>query len=304
LLEVQKLIGLPSPALVEKDWYVVKAISAIAKINVEPFQLVFSGGTALSRAYLLVGRMSEDIDLKIIFHEKPQRRAFRNLRDRITDALLQAGFQFNPQNPLHRECGNASRYTLYRLPYTPVAAGEGTLRPEIQVETAVWPLRKPAIMLPVRSFVAEVFNNPPEVPAIPCVALSEMIAEKFVALTRRAGAELSNAGGPRDPALIRHVYDLYIAKPHYDLADAAILAREIMLADAKAYGHQFPAYRENPVAETLRAVNGLVTDPGFAGRYSVFLRDMVYGEHVDFATAITVVVALASQLKVAKEKGG
>jgi hypothetical protein len=49
LLEVQKLIGLPSPALVEKDWYVVKAISAIAKINVEPFQLVFSGGTALSR---------------------------------------------------------------------------------------------------------------------------------------------------------------------------------------------------------------------------------------------------------------
>jgi hypothetical protein len=50
LLEVQKHFGLPSPALVEKDWYVVKAIAAIAAIDTGPFQLVFNGGTALSRA--------------------------------------------------------------------------------------------------------------------------------------------------------------------------------------------------------------------------------------------------------------
>ena len=37
-----------------------------------------------------------------------------------------------------------------------------------------------------------------------------------------------------------------------------------MLADVEAYGHQFPAYRENPVAETLRAVAGLATDDRFA----------------------------------------
>jgi predicted nucleotidyltransferase component of viral defense system len=57
---------LPSPALVEKDWYVVQAIAAITTIAASPFQLVFNGGTALSRAYRLIGRMSEDIDLKII----------------------------------------------------------------------------------------------------------------------------------------------------------------------------------------------------------------------------------------------
>ncbi len=69
------------------------------------------------------------------------RPALRHLRDTITDALLEAGFQFDPENPAHRESGNASRYTLYRLPYAPIVAGQGVLRPEIQIETAVWPLR-------------------------------------------------------------------------------------------------------------------------------------------------------------------
>ena len=297
LLETQKHFGLPSPALVEKDWYVVKALAAIVAVDAAPFRLVFSGGTALSRAHRLIRRMSEDIDLKIVSAEPFTRQALRHLREIITQALLIAGFAFDPDNPLHRESGNASRYTLYRLPYAPVVAGEGTLRPEIQIETAVWPLRRPAVERPVISFLAEAFKRPPEVAAIPCVALVETVAEKFVALTRRAGAELADAGGPRDQTLVRHVYDLHMIRAHYDPAEVALLAREIMVADAAAYGHQFPAYRENPVAETLRAVSGLVADPGFADRYAAFQRGMVYGERVDFQTAVASVVALAAQVE-------
>src|SRR5450759_2058164 len=297
LLEVQKHFGLPSPALVEKDWYVVKALAAIVAVDAAPFRLVFGGGTALSRAHRLIRRMSEDIDLKIVSHAPLARPALRHLRDVITTALLAAGFQFDPETPAHRESGNASRYTLYRLPYAPVVAGVGTLRPEIQIETAVWPLRRPAVERLVSSFLAAAFDHPPEVASIPCVALVETVAEKFVALTRRAGAELADAGGPRDPTVVRHVYDLHMIRGHYDLAEAGLLAREIMLADAAAYGHQFPAYRANPVAETLKAVAGLVANPGFAARYAAFQRDMVYGESADFETAVATVVALAAQVE-------
>ena len=66
LLEIQQLFGLPSPALVEKDWHVVKALAAIATADTAPFRLVFGGGTALSRAHGLIRRMSEDIDLRIV----------------------------------------------------------------------------------------------------------------------------------------------------------------------------------------------------------------------------------------------
>src|SRR5664279_268146 len=101
LLEVQKHFGLPSPALVEKDWYVVKALAAIVAVDTAPFRLVFGGGTALSRAHRLIRRMSEDIDLKIVSDEPLTRPALRRLREIVTRALLNAGFAFDPANPLH-----------------------------------------------------------------------------------------------------------------------------------------------------------------------------------------------------------
>jgi hypothetical protein len=76
LLEVQAYFGLPSPALVEKDFYVVKALAAIAAINTAP-RLVLGGGTALSRAHCLVRRMSEGIDLWIAGDKPPGRGALR-----------------------------------------------------------------------------------------------------------------------------------------------------------------------------------------------------------------------------------
>jgi len=273
------------------------ALAAIAAADKGPFQLVFQGGTALSRAHRVIERMSEDIDIKIISEGPPPRPALRRLRESITGELQKAGFAFDPKNPEHLKSNYESRYTLYRLPYEPIAAGQGALRPEIQIETAVWPLRLLSVEHTVTSFWAEAFRHPPEVPSIACVALKETIAAKFVALTRRAGAELADAGGPRDKTLVRHVYDLHVIRSHYDPAEVMVLAREIMRADVEAYGHQFPAYRENPVAQTLRAVDGLAVDDRFASYYAAFLRDMVYGETPDFRTAVATVSALADHLK-------
>jgi len=297
LLEVQKHFDLPSPVLVEKDWYIVRALAAINNADVKPFRLVFSGGTALSRAHRLIRRMSEDLDLKIVSDEPRSRPELRKLRDDVTRALLHVGFQFDPENAAHRDSGNASRYTIYRLPYAPLVTGEGALRPEIQIETAVWPLRLPSVERSVTSFLAEAFKQPPEVPSICCVALVETVAEKFVALARRAGAELADAGGPRDKTLVRHVYDLHVIRSHYDPAEVIALAREIMRADVEAYAHQFPAYRENPIAETLWAVGWLATDDRFASHYAAFLRYMVYGEAPDYKTALATVSALAEGLR-------
>jgi hypothetical protein len=60
------------------------------------------------------------------------------------------------------------------------------------------------------------------------------------------------------------------------------LAREVMLADAEAHGNQFPAYRDNPMRETLRAVEGLAGDPGYTRRYGEFQRMMVYGGEIEY----------------------
>jgi len=296
LLEIQRHFGLPSPALVEKDWYVVRALAAISEADTGSFRLVFGGGTALSRAHGLLRRMSEDIDLKIVSDGPPPRTALRRLRESITAKLIDAGFQFDPTNPEHRKSNFENRYTLYRLPYAPIVAGEGALRPEIKIETSAWPLRRPTVAKPVRSFIAEGFDRPAELPEVACVAVVETAAEKFVALTRRGGAELAGVQKRRDPTLVRHIYDLWMIREHFSLDEAAALVREIMLADAETYGHQFPAYRDDPMRETLRAVERITEDAGFAAGYKTLLRDMVYGDAAEFEVAMAVLKTIADRV--------
>ena len=58
-------------------------------------------------------------------------------------------------------------FLTHRLPYAPTAETPGSLRPEIRIETAVWPLRRPSIDLPLISFVAEAHKRQPEVALTP-----------------------------------------------------------------------------------------------------------------------------------------
>jgi predicted nucleotidyltransferase component of viral defense system len=297
LLEIQQYFSLPTPALVEKDWYVVKALAAIAGADAGAFRLVFGGGTALARAYGLVKRMSEDIDLRIVADATPTRGQLRDLRQKLTTALLQAGFQFDPNNPAHRETMYEGRYTVYRLPYAASNAGKGALRPEIQIETAVFPLRREAVELPIISFVNEGYSRPPEIAVIACASILETAAEKLVALTRRGGAELAGLRNTRDLTLVRHIHDLHAIRNHYDAADVASLACQIMLADAATRARDYPAYQADPLAETLKTIAAITASSDVAADYANFVRDMVYGDVVDFRTAGATLTRLSEHLR-------
>ena len=187
-------------------------------------------------------------------------------------------------------------YTKYQLPYKPLAQGKG-LRPDVQIETSVWPLRREAMDKPVISFIAEAYGRGPELPKIACSAILETAAEKLAALTWRAGSELAGMREERDPTLVRHIYDLHMIREHYDAAETAALAHEVMKADALTRGDKFPAWQEDPLGETLRAIEGIPKDKVFVDGYADFQRDMVYGDKPDFETAMGTLNTLADQLK-------
>lgn len=48
-------------AFIEKDYYVTEALRIVA--NQWPTQVIFKGGTSLSKGWKLIERFSEDIDL-------------------------------------------------------------------------------------------------------------------------------------------------------------------------------------------------------------------------------------------------
>ena len=56
-------IGLPAAA-VEKDWWVMRSLELVFSSSIAP-HTVFKGGTSLSKAWGLIDRFSEDIDMAL-----------------------------------------------------------------------------------------------------------------------------------------------------------------------------------------------------------------------------------------------
>ncbi|TAD86384.1 MAG: hypothetical protein EAY75_08675 [Bacteroidetes bacterium] len=63
LNEVAAQINLPTAAI-EKDWWVVRTLELVFASSIAP-HTVFKGGTSLSKAWNLIDRFSEDIDLAL-----------------------------------------------------------------------------------------------------------------------------------------------------------------------------------------------------------------------------------------------
>ena len=61
--QIAEKIGM-APYAVEKDWWVVQTLAIIFEMEIAP-HLVFKGGTSLSKAWKLIDRFSEDIDLAV-----------------------------------------------------------------------------------------------------------------------------------------------------------------------------------------------------------------------------------------------
>jgi hypothetical protein len=274
---------------------------AIASVDADPFHLVFAGGTCLARAHMLVRRMSEDVDFKVApLDGGPEstsklRRELGRLRDRITTCLQAAGFEIDPADPVQLHSRDANRYTLIQLSYE---SGEisRSLRPTIQVELNFARLREATISLPVASLVAEAFSRPPEIASIDCVSVAETAAEKLVSLTRRTAMQIAGISREPDPTLVRHIYDLHMIRGHYSAESVARLAKQIIPLDAEEFGNQFPSYRDNPEAQTRRALTALSADSQHAQRYADFVRLMVYGEKPSYEEALSTVTALAQRL--------
>lgn len=61
LVQISEQTGM-SPFAIEKDWWVSRCLEIIFQLDVAK-HLVFKGGTSLSKAWKLIDRFSEDVDL-------------------------------------------------------------------------------------------------------------------------------------------------------------------------------------------------------------------------------------------------
>lgn len=283
-----------SEFFVEKDWHVVKILALLADERLDGAQLSFSGGTALSKAHLLVRRFSEDIDFRCCLtgeyaSKTAMRRARRRVYHHVEDVLADAGYQV-----AGRSVGNAHRFCQLQLSYPTVlndGASEG-LRPHVQLEISFHPPRLPVGCLPVSSFVAAHRQQPAEVEAVPCVDPVETGADKLSALVWRLSAAHLATVDAYQPDLMRHVHDLAVLMPM--LLDSPEFVR-LVKASIEMDLHRGKLRDCGSVAALNTFIEAVAVRKSMAEDYGAFVVNYVYAleeDRVEFPEARDAVVAL------------
>lgn len=143
-------VGLPQ-VYVEKDYWVTKALKHLSK-SIHVNEVVFKGGTSLSKAYRLIERFSEDIDLAVLAEGKGD-SARKSLLKNV-EAIVATGLSEIEDDPRVSK-GSKYRKTVYRYPLSLTDAGFGQASPELLIELNSFTHPEPFEIRPIQSLVAE-----------------------------------------------------------------------------------------------------------------------------------------------------
>lgn len=292
LIEAATLKGMKE-SFVEKDWLVTQVIRTIRGINQDGFEVVFSGGTALSKAHNLLFRFSEDVDFRLLVNpELHTRKNLSSFKYTVLDALRADGFAIEAH---HVKARDENRFFSIDLEYETVFPRENSLRPHIQIEMTARNIQLLHISLPVSSFLNELAKHPPEVVAISCIDPVESAADKLSAIAWRIPDRV-RGGQYDDPSIVRHIHDLAILKDRA-LAHAGFagLVAKSMQEDNNRAKNDLSLEGMAMPQKLDKMLDILITDKAYAEEYRRFVEDVSYAKSsqtLDFENAIQAVQVL------------
>jgi len=139
--------------VIEKDYYVTIALRALVeKVD----DLVFKGGTSLTKCYQLLDRFSEDIDLSYTAESGiPGESRRKRLKKNIVSTMEEFGFPINNLDTTR----SRRNYNCYRASYPSVYEQNGILKPELVIETYVAMLPFPTTKRMVDNYIYRFLNK-------------------------------------------------------------------------------------------------------------------------------------------------
>ena len=298
--DVAAVLGINEPSLVEKDFHVVQALSLLAAHHSLNFELVFAGGTCLSKTLFSLQRMSEDVDLKVLLTQQGQllsRNALRgelsSLKQAIRDLFAESGFTISCESAL-----NENHFIQFELIYPATFDVIDALRPNIKIELTFCEYGCGREDKTVTSLIGQVMGDSPEIDAFSCVDVMHTSAEKLVSLLRRTSASLRGINEWADDALIRHLYDLHIINNETVLGPGFVrLAHETVRGDGKRFANKHKEFLNDPQGELRSALAAINNSAEYRQQYDRFLGPLVYAkEKPDFDQGLATLNALAASV--------
>ena len=138
--------------IVEKDYFVTLFLKKI--VSKQP-NIIFKGGTSLSKCYKLIKRFSEDIDLSIECTNRPTEGQRKNLKSNVVSVIDELNFDLTNSDDIR----SRRDFNRYVIDYPSVFSSD-YLKQQLIVETAVFIRSYPSKVMAASSFIYEyLFDN-------------------------------------------------------------------------------------------------------------------------------------------------
>lgn len=306
-----------TPFAVEKDWWASRTLEIIFQMSIAR-HLVFKGGTSLSKAWKLINRFSEDIDLAI------DKEFFEGYKGEISRTQI---------NKLRKEAGTYSTGTFFQdlqsalrkkgfnaLEFKVIDTGESDqdpriieiyyqnvipqptdyILPRVQIEISCRSAREPFTVQHFGALVDEHYADKDFAAPlfkVPTVNPERTFLEKLFLLHEEFHRPAEKM---RVDRLSRHLYDIY----HLNKAEIALKAINDKMLYETIVAHRYKFSRVGEVDYNLH--NPETIDPipiadkidEWKADYSRMMEDMIYEENKPtFADLINNLNELRTQLR-------
>jgi predicted nucleotidyltransferase component of viral defense system len=313
LLALSKTLKLPTDAI-EKDWWVVQTLRLIFEMDCAD-SLVFKGGTSLSKAWGLINRFSEDIDLALdrkflSFEGDLSNQQIKKLRKAsfayITDEFyptLKTKFEetglTNVEINITETTDSDQDPRIIEIFYPSVFDNLGYIRPKVIIEVGSRSLREPFSVRSFRSFVGENYPDQPFADSsilIPTVNPERTFLEKVFLLHEEFQKPIDKI---RVERLTRHLYDIERLMDT-EFAEKA-LTNVKLYQDIVAHRRLFTPIRgidyDNHVPQKINPIPPTEIINEWQKDYEIMQDSMIYGESLSFSELIERIEELKKRFK-------
>lgn len=279
-------LGIAEFAL-EKDFIVFDILRAISTLSHPSFDLVFCGGTCLSKAYGLLDRVSEDVDIKVVnkagitLKGNALKSEMSGLKKTLSELLCSVGFG---NDDITTSAGDSNRYVVLDAAYGSHFEPSPAMRANMKIE-----LNHTSMLLPPsKREIGLLFETLADIPRsteiqMKCVDMREALVEKILSFPRRLALWMNDPSRDLDKSLVRHIYDVHeisVKMPEImaEMGALSPLMLTTMEKDAVDFASQHPGFVSDPVGELNKAMAHAAQDPSIRNMFKQFVSVMVYAQ--------------------------
>ena len=270
---------------IEKDYWVTYILKRLSESSFKN-EVVFKGGTSLSKGYNAINRFSEDIDLQLInssLSDNQKKKLLKNIEEEITEGMV-----YLPKHPRESKRGNI-RKTIYQYPIEISEENKGQVSDVIVLEINSLSTPEPTETLEIESYLAKYLKKIGKEEFIPTFGLESFeievlsvkrtfIEKVFAVLDytfeKNAEEELGNK--------IRHLYDIHKLYQLQEIQDFLNTEESFDMASKVVVQNDFFGKRKDTIYRNSFLYNNFDRIDGIEGIYKSRFKSMVFGEFPDF----------------------